>query len=110
MGCVDAIDASFLAFKYTLQIDNEDIPEIYSQSYTSSAKLGYSVNLFKLAKCDKTFYEPELFAAVRMTKYNPVSVNVFSTGSVVVCGLKEPEDAYIILSELDALCKSINML
>src|SRR6266849_1998389 len=77
MGCVDAVDAHFLALKYTFVIDCEDIPEITSQSYTSSYKLGYSVNLYKLAKCNKTLYEPELFGAIRMTKYNPVSVNVF---------------------------------
>src|SRR6266853_4782653 len=40
MGCIDAIEASFLAFKYTLKIDNDDFPELYSQSYTSRAKLG----------------------------------------------------------------------
>ena len=72
MGCVDAIDASFLAFKYTDLIDN-DIPELYSQSYTSVVKLGYEINLDKLAECSETLYIPELFAAVRVTKYNPVS-------------------------------------
>jgi TATA-box binding protein (TBP) (component of TFIID and TFIIIB) len=109
MGCVDILDASFLAFKYLAAIDDEDYPEIYSQSYTSSAKLGYCVNLLKLSTCDNTLYIPELFAAVRMTKYNPISVNVFSTGSIMVCGLKEPEYMYIILKELDELCKVINM-
>jgi len=109
MGCVDAVEATFLALNYTLQIAADDIPEVYSQSYTSTSKLGYNVNLFKLAQCEKTFYEPELFAALRMTKYNPASVNVFSTGSVVACGLKEPEDFYVILKEIDSLCKSINV-
>jgi TATA-box binding protein (TBP) (component of TFIID and TFIIIB) len=109
MGCVDAVDATFLLLNYTLKIDDDDIPELYSQSYTSTTKLGYSVNLFKLAMCEKTFYEPELFAAVRMTKYNPASINVFSTGSVVACGLKEPEDFYVILKEIDILYKSINV-
>ena len=109
MGCVDALDASFLAFKYLMNIDGEDYPEIYSQSYTSSAKLGYCVNLSKLSKSDNTLYIPELFAAVRMNKYNPISVNVFSTGSIVICGLKEPEDIYPILNELEELCKVINM-
>jgi len=50
-----------------------------------------------------------LFGAFQMTKYNPVSVNVFSTGSIVACGLKEPEDMHIIIKELDELCKSINV-
>ena len=107
MGCIDAIEASFLAFKYTLKIDNEDFPELCSQSYTSRAKLGYHVNLSKLAQCEKTLYEPELFSAVRMCKYKPLSVNVFSTGSIVVCGLKEPEYMYDIINEIDALCKCL---
>ena len=107
MGCIDAIEASFLAFKYTLKIDNDDFPELYSQSYTSRAKLGYDVNLRKLAQCEKTLFEPELFSAVRMCKFKPLSVNVFSTGSIVVCGLKEPEDMYAIINEIDALCKCL---
>jgi len=108
MGCVDAVEASCLAFKYTFLIDSNDIPEIYSQSYTSHTKLKYDVNLHKLSQCDDTFYEAELFAAVRMLKYNPVSVNVFSSGSIVACGLKEPEDFYLIILEIDALCNLIN--
>ena len=103
MGCVDAIDASFLAFKYSDLIDTNDIPELYSQSYTSVVKLGYEINLDKLAECRETLYIPELFAAVRVTKYNPVSVNVFRTGSVVACGLKEPEHIHDILSDLKVL-------
>ena len=103
MGCVDAIDASFLAIKYTDLIDTNDIPELYSQSYTSVVKLGHEINLNKLAECNQTLYIPEQFAAVRVTKYNPVSVNVFRTGSVVVCGLKEPEHIYTILSDLNVL-------
>lgn len=100
MGCVDPIDASLLAYKYTSLFDSDDYPEIYSQSYTCAAKLGFPVNLYKLSEhCDTKFF-PELFGAVRMTKYNPASVNVFSTGSVVTCGLKEPEQMYVILNEL----------
>ena len=59
--------------------------------------------MIKLADCEHTLRIPELFAAVRITKYNPVSVNVFHTGSVVVCGLKEPEHIYAILSDLSVL-------
>jgi hypothetical protein len=35
-----------------------------------------------------------------MNKYKPVSVNVFSTGSVVACGLKEPECIHDIVNDL----------
>jgi TATA-box binding protein (TBP) (component of TFIID and TFIIIB) len=112
MGCVDAVDAALLAMKHTLQIDDNDFPRVCSQSYTSRAKLGYSVNLYELCKqcSERTLYEPELFTAVRLCKYNPISVNVFATGCIVACGLKEPEDMYAIVKEVDALCKSINVL
>jgi TATA-box binding protein (TBP) (component of TFIID and TFIIIB) len=107
MGCKDPLDATFLALKYTTQIDSDDFPQIQSQSYTSRLKLGYKVNLMKLATQyhKETFYEPELFCAVRMCKYKPLSVNVFSSGSIVVCGLKEPEDIYDIVNEIDTICK-----
>src|SRR6266852_2265164 len=45
MGCVDPIEATCLALKYCCDIDNDDIPEIYSQSYTSTYKLDYNVDL-----------------------------------------------------------------
>jgi TATA-box binding protein (TBP) (component of TFIID and TFIIIB) len=108
MGCVDELDATFLALKYTLQIDNEHTPQIQSQSYTSRVKLGYQVNLNKLVEQQQQqqiLYEPELFCAVRMMKYKPLSVNVFSTGAIVVCGLREPEDIYDIVSDINDVCK-----
>lgn len=106
MGCVDELDAAFLALKYTLQIDDEHFPEIQSQSYTSRVKLGYQVNLKKLVEQQQQIlYEPELFCAVRMMKYKPLSVNVFSTGAIVVCGLREPEDIYDIVSDINDLCQ-----
>jgi len=49
MGCVDPIDATCLALKYCFDIDNSDIPDIYSQSYTFTYKLDYNVNLYKLS-------------------------------------------------------------
>ena len=109
MGCVDVLEASLLAIKYAALIDNDDVPDIYSQSYTSHTNLGYNVNLNKLCQYDHIIYEPELFTAARITKYNPVSVNVFSSGSIVACGLKELEHFYDIISDIDAICKYINL-
>ena len=103
MGCIDVIDATFMAFKYINLIDTNDFPEIYSQSYTSVVKLGLKINLDKLSEYEKTLFIPELFAAVRVTKYNPVSINVFRNCSVMVCGLKEPEHIHAILSDLSVL-------
>jgi len=102
MGCIDELDATFLAYKYIEQL-TDDYPDIVIQSYTSVAKLGHSVDLNKLATCNDTLYEPEIFAAVRMSKYKPISVNVFHTGSVVVCGLKRPDHIFDILADLKSI-------
>jgi TATA-box binding protein (TBP) (component of TFIID and TFIIIB) len=105
MGCIDELDATFLAYKYIEQL-TDDYPDIIIQSYTSVAKLGHNVDLNKLSACKDTKYEPEIFAAVRMSKYKPISVNVFHTGSVVVCGLKRADDIFDILTDLKSI---INM-
>ena len=70
------------------------------------AKLEHAVNLNKLAERNDTRYQPEIFAAARMTNYKPLSVNVFHSGSVVVCGLRDPEYIFVILKELETI---INM-
>jgi TATA-box binding protein (TBP) (component of TFIID and TFIIIB) len=104
MGCIDELEAAFLAYKYIEQITHDsDFPDISIQSFTSVAKLGHVVNLNKLSECDGSSYHPELFAAVRMTKYKPLSVNVFHTGSVVVCGLKTAEYIFDILNDLKSI-------
>jgi TATA-box binding protein (TBP) (component of TFIID and TFIIIB) len=103
MGCIDEVEAVFLAYKYIEQITSDDYPDIFVQSYTSVAKLGHVVNLSRLAQCIDTSYHPELFGAVRMTKYKPISINVFSTGSVVACGLKKPEHIFDILIDIESI-------
>src|SRR5271163_3815939 len=39
MGCVDELEATFLAYKYIEKIGSHNIPDIYTQSYTSVDKL-----------------------------------------------------------------------
>ena len=34
MGCIDEIEATFLAYKYTALIDSEDYPAIHFQSFS----------------------------------------------------------------------------
>jgi TATA-box binding protein (TBP) (component of TFIID and TFIIIB) len=106
MGCIDELEATFLAYKYIEKISSDDYPEISVQSHTSVAKLGRRVDLIKLSNHKSNIYNPELFAAVRVTKYDPISVNVFSTGSVVVCGLKEPDYIHDIVNDLLFLINS----
>jgi TATA-box binding protein (TBP) (component of TFIID and TFIIIB) len=44
-------------------------------------------------------YEPELFPALRLRKFNPLCVNVFASGKIVILGLKE--------LKINKLCSSI---
>lgn len=58
------------------------------------------VNLFKFANYLQNtniqyLFEPELFPALRITKFNPLCVNVFSSGKCVILGLKKP-NPYLI--------------
>ena len=76
------------------------------QSYTSNSHLGFRVSLCKIAAAMKgVMYEPELFPALRIREYNPAAVNVFTTGKVIVCGLRDPELMCVILSKLRVQCK-----
>ena len=54
MGCVDELEATFLAYKYIEQIVGDEYPDISVQSYTSVAKLGLEINLDKLCNCADT--------------------------------------------------------
>ena len=111
MGCIDDMEATFLAYKYTAEIDNNDFPQVIAQSYTSRLHVGFKVILASLSKyTQKVLYEPELFPAARMCKYKPLSVNIFYTGAIVICGLREPDDIYKILDELIALCAQCKQL
>ena len=65
-----------------------DIKNIQLQSLTVVVNMGTRINLYKLAKIVNCWFEPEIFSALRPEKYNPICVNVFSTGKVVILGLK----------------------
>jgi len=103
MGCIDELEASFLAFSY-LPSPSTSFPSITLQSYTLKCEIGFRVNLEKMSLCVPCVYEPEFFPALRLKEYKPVSVNIFTTGKVMVCGLRDPEEMYIILLHLRWLC------
>lgn len=56
------------------------------QSVTVTANIGTSVILRNLKG---VVYEPELFPAARIKKFNPLCVNLFHSGKVVILGLKD---------------------
>ena len=60
-------------------------------SITLVMKLDESINLISLANklgSKKCSYEPELFPAVRLTAFNPLCVNVFASGKIVILSVK----------------------
>ena len=107
MGCIDELEAAFLAYKYTKFINDDEFPPITLQSYTATCHLGFKVLLKNMAAASSnTFlYEPELFPALRIRDFNPASVNVFTTGKVIICGLRNAEQMSVIIDKLQTLCK-----
>jgi len=93
MGCKSLFDALFSTQKYI-----KHVPVLKIQSMTAKMKLDYEINVYKLAEKVKSFYEPELFPAVTITKYRPAIVNVFKSGVIIVCGVKK-------LALLDTIAK-----
>lgn len=52
----------------------------------------------------KCSYEPELFPALRMTEFNPMCVNVFSSGKIVIMGLKTISYCDFVNDVINSLC------
>lgn len=103
MGCIDELDATFLAYKYTMMLDeNCNFQPVYAQSMTVKVDCNMQINLIKLARESKILmqYEPELFPAVLFKKFKPISVNVFSSGKIVMCGVRDIGQVDEIMKEL----------
>ena len=79
MGCKKPIEKNEL---------QHDIQNIRMQSMSVVINLGIRINLYRLSKLTKCWFEPELFPALRLNKYDPICVNVFSTGKIVILGIK----------------------
>ena len=62
------------------------------QSATVVMNFRSEINILRLSHalplCER-IYEPELFPALRLTKYRPMCVNVFASGKIVILGLKD---------------------
>ena len=41
-------------------------------------------------------YEPELFPALRLTEFNPLCVNVFHMGKIVILGIKTLDYEHVV--------------
>lgn len=114
MGCIDELDATFLAYKYTMMLDDDcNFQPVYSQSMTIRVVYNVRINLNKFARESTTLplqYEPELFPAVLLKKYKPISVNVFSSGKIIMCGVRDIQQVDDIMQDLKSdleMCKFI---
>ena len=58
------------------------------QTITVTFDMNKSIDLYDLANNTNCRYEPELFPALRLLDYNPLCVNVFASGKVVILGIK----------------------
>ena len=104
MGCIDELEASFLAFAHVEKL-GANFPIITLQSHTLRADVGFPINLFTLSRNVACVYEPELFPSLRLKEYKPICVNIFNTGKIMVCGLRDPEEMYTILQNLQQVCE-----
>lgn len=80
MGCKKPIRMQDLQY---------NIKNIKIQSITVTANVEQKINLYLLNEKLKhqCMYEPELFPAMRYLKYNPLCVNIFSSGKIMILGL-----------------------
>ena len=59
------------------------------QSATATYDYGSLINLQALSlHTPHVMFEPELFPAARLQQFNPLCVNVFASGKIVITGLK----------------------
>lgn len=108
MGCKndDDYEALCVLYKFTKLIDKGQLPCLILQSMTVKAKYPFHINLYKLSDLIESFLELELFPALTITKYKPVKVNVFATGNIIMCGIRDFDFSKTILQELEPLlCK-----
>jgi TATA-box binding protein (TBP) (component of TFIID and TFIIIB) len=103
MGMVDELDATFKVISVFSKI-GYGFPVIKLQTMTVKFRIK-PVNLTFLSKLIESQLELELFPALLIKKYKPISVNVFSSGAVVICGVKDMDIVNVIKNDLESLYK-----
>ena len=76
------------------------------QSCTITGNYGECIHLSNLANdltSRRCTYEPELFPAARLLEFNPLCVNVFSTGKIVILGVKEIDNHEELLAKVHSV-------
>jgi len=101
MGCKTRLVTSSLPLKIT---------NIKIQSLTVSKNFGRTINLYELSvKLNHdAMYEPELFPALRLLKFNPLCVNIFSSGKIIILGIKSFDYDAIVSNIMKTILDNIN--
>ena len=99
----DEWEASLVVYKYTKSINKNHVPILTLQSMTVKSKFDKPVDLNKLSTLIKSQLELELFPVLTITHFKPITVNVFSTGSIIICGVKDIEKSNTILNDIEKL-------
>ena len=107
------LTAFSLAYKYTSQINVDDIPTIRLQSMCVKTKFDHHINLERLytVYCEQfsdnaATLELELFPALCIRRWKPISINIFASGAIVMFGIKDLSICTVIIEELYPLfCK-----
>ena len=87
-----------------------DLQILSCMSGSMTYQMKHGVNLINLAQFlrqteVKFTFEPEIFPALRLTKFNPLCVNIFSSGKCVILGLTSKNRAKPIIREIKQLMR-----
>jgi TATA-box binding protein (TBP) (component of TFIID and TFIIIB) len=105
---INLCDATSILFTEILPLFTNARPMLEVQTMTFVGYTGFEVNLKKFANDFdnelQTFYNFEIFSALRINKFKPISVNLFSSGKIVLCGGKCEYQAQRIISLIIYYC------
>jgi TATA-box binding protein (TBP) (component of TFIID and TFIIIB) len=89
MGCRKELNVKLLPF---------EIENVIIQSMTAVINIDSRINLTKMsiAMGRNCLYEPEIFPALRYIKYNPLCINIFTSGKVIILGLRSLDQTDLI--------------
>ena len=79
---------------------------IQLQSCTVTDDLKCKINLIDLSRLltsARCYFEPEIFPGLKLIEYKPICVNVFSTGKLVLLGVKDPATVDQLLLQIKDL-------
>ena len=105
MGKNDDLDNHLNIYMILAQI-SDVVPDITLQTMTASYNYNRKILLNKMAQEENVSYTAEFFPAIHIKNFKPIHINVFSSGHVTVCGVKDESVLPIIKSYLDSVvCK-----